>query len=314
MTKVLITGGAGFLGRELVKQLFELNYFVRVVDLLKKPSSLNVNDYIQGDLTKPNISEKSFKGIDYCIHLAAKTGGIEYYHKYPATILDGNNKLYTSVFNMAVKHKIKRIIYASSSMVYGSTNELPIIESDLGKYPSPPSAYAFSKLIGEYYCRFFWEEYGLPYTICRLFNIYGPLNQEGLVFSHVIPDLIKKVISGQYPIEILGDGNQKRSFTHVEDIARGIILAMESKKAKNEDFNFGSDKEIKILDLAELIFSYCFPRKKFKYVIKESPKMDVRRQLPVFDKAKKILNWESTKMFEKELPIIVKEFVKFLPK
>ncbi|MFH1407547.1 MAG: NAD(P)-dependent oxidoreductase [Patescibacteria group bacterium] len=302
---VLVTGGAGFLGREVVKQLVEVDYQVRVADFLKKPSKFPGNEYIKGDLTDPNVVKKSFKEVDYCIHLAAKTGGIRYYHKYPGTIIDRNNRLYSSIFEAAVKYKIKRIIYTSSSMVYGSTGEVPIRESDFGKYSCPASSYAFSKLIGEYYCRFFQEEFGLPYTICRLFNLYGPMPQDEIIFSHVIPDLAKKIISGQYPVEILGDGNQRRCFTHIEDAARGIILAMESPKAKNEDFNLGSNHEIKILDLAELIFKICYPQKKYKYVLKEGFKMDVKRQVPVLSKAKKILGWKPMKNFEEELSFII---------
>ncbi|MFC1625824.1 NAD-dependent epimerase/dehydratase family protein [Patescibacteria group bacterium] len=307
---VLVTGGAGFLGREVVKQLVEMGYRVRVVDLLKKPSKFPGNEYIKGDLTDPKIVKKSFRKIDYCIHLAAKTGGIGYYHKYPGTIINGNNRLYSSVFEAAVKYKLKRIIYTSSSLVYGSTGKFPIKEIHLGKYPSPASSYGFSKLVGEYYCRFYWEEFGLPYTICRLFNLYGPIPLDGIVFSHVIPDIAKKIISGQYPVEILGDGNQTRCFTHVEDTARGIILAMRSLKAKNEDFNLGSNQEVKILDLAKMIFKYCYPRKKFKFVLKDAYKMDVTRQTPVFEKAKKVLGWEPTKRLESELPYIIGEIKK----
>jgi nucleoside-diphosphate-sugar epimerase len=180
-------------------------------------------------------------------------------------------------------------------------------ETDLGKYPPPASAYGFSKLIGEYYCRFFEEEFGLPYTICRPFNIYGleDLPQAEVALSHVIPDLIKKITGGQYPVEILGNGNQTRCFTHVADVARGIILAMKSPKALNEDFNLGSNHETRILDLAELIFKICYPQKKFKYVLKGGFKMDVKRQTPVIDKARKILRWMPEKDLKLELPVII---------
>lgn len=304
---ILVTGGGGFLGKEIVRQLVNLGYRVRVTDLVKS-RSFPGDEYIQGDLTILDVVEKSFKGIDYCIHLAAKSGGIGYYHKYPGTIISENNKLYSSVFEAAVRHKIKRIIYTSSSMVYGSMGELPMREADFGKYPAPVSSYGFSKLVGEYYCRHFWEEFNLPYTICRPFNIYGQdLPGNEVVSSHVIPDLIKKIAGGQYPVEILGNGQQTRCFTYVADVARGIILAMQSPKAVNEAFNLGSGQETRILDLAELIFKICYPGKKFKYILKDGFEMDVKRQTPVIDKARKILGWTPEKDLALELPLIINQ-------
>lgn len=306
---ILITGGAGFLGREVVRQLVTLKYKVKVVDLLEKPKNFPKCKYIRGDIVKSNIINKAFINVDFCIHLAAKTGGIGYYHKYPASIIVGNNKLYSAVFNASVKYHIKRILYTSSSMIYGSTSDFPLRENDFGKFPPPASSYGFSKLMGEYYCRFFYEEFGLSYTICRLFNLYGPMPKEGIVFSHVIPDITKKIISGQYPVEILGDGKQTRCFTHIEDAARGIILAMRSPKAINEDFNFGSNNETKILELAKSIYKICYPNKKFEYVLKIGYGMDVRKQIPVINKAKKILGWVPIKKLERELPAIIKELI-----
>lgn len=307
--KVLVTGGSGFLGREVTKQLVDLNYDVRVVDLLKRPSSFPECEYIKGDLLNPNVLDKAFKNIDYCIHLAAKTGGIGYYNKYPGTILDGNNKLYSVVFIASVKHRIKRIIYTSSSMVYGATGNSPIKESDFGKFSSPVSSYGFSKLMGEYYCRFFYEEFGLPYTICRLFNLYGPMPKKGIAFSHVIPDLTRKIMSGQYPIEILGNGKQTRCFTHIEDAARGIISAMKSPKAKNEVFNLGSSHEVEILSLAKNIYKICYPSKRFRFVLKEGFGTDVQRQIPNINKSKSFLGWVPVKKLERELPAIIKELI-----
>lgn len=312
---ILVTGGGGFLGRELVRQLVKSGgYRIRVTDLVKS-QNFSGDDYIQGDLTNSDVAEKSFRGIDYCIHLAAKSGGIGFYHKYPATIIHGNNKLYSSVFEAAVKHKIKKIIYTSSSMVYGFT-ELPMKEEDFGKYPTPPSAYGFSKLIGEYYCRSFLEEFGLPYTICRPFNLYGPedLPQEEVAASHVIPDFIKKILNGQYPVEVLGSGKQTRCFTHVADAARGIILAIHPPKALNNDFNLGSDKETEILELARQIFKICFPKKEFKYFLKSGFKMDVQRHSPVINKAYQVLGWIPEKKLELELPFIVEQIRKQIKK
>lgn len=307
--KVLITGGAGFIGKELVNQLTQKGYKVLVADDLSKfgPKSKPDCDFIKIDLTNKNATLKIFRGIDYCIHLASKIGGIGYIHKHPATILSENNKIHSSVFEAAYVNGIKRIVYVSSSMVFESTKSYPSLEKDLVSIPPPTSAYGFSKLTGEKYCQAFYEEFGLEYVICRPFNAYG-INEmpgEEVGYAHVIPDLIKKVFSGQYPLEILGDGTQTRSFTHVSDIARGIILAMENKNAANQDFNLGTEKETRIIDLAKTIFNLCFAKKEFKVKFIPGFKYDIQKRLPSSKKAAKILSWKTEKKLKQELPEII---------
>lgn len=308
-TKVLVTGGAGFIGSEVVKQLLKKGYQVRVADDLSKLEAKVPKDcdFVKVDLTKRKVALTVMDDIDYCVHLAAKIGGIGYFHKYPATILSENNKMYSAVFEAAVAKKIRRIIYLSSSMVFESTNIFPSKESDLDKIPPPVSSYGFSKLVGEWYCQAFHDEYGLNYTIIRPFNAYG-INEapgEEVGYAHVIPDLIKKILSGQYPLELLGDGQQTRCFTHVSDIATGIIIAMESEKALNDDFNIGSEREIKMIDLAKLLWKKCGIKKEFKVKFVRGFKYDIKRRVPSSGKAKKILGWRAEKKLEKELPEII---------
>lgn len=307
-SKVIVTGGAGFIGSEVVKQLIEKGYKVRVVDDLSKKDAVvhPKAEFLKIDLTDKKATLEAFKGVDLCIHLAAKIGGIGYFHKFPATILSENNKMYSSVFEAAVANKIKRIVYLSSSMVFESTNKFPSVEVDVRKIPPPVSSYGFSKLIGEQYCVAFSEEYRLKYTICRPFNAYG-INEkpeEEVGYAHVIPDLIRKILKGQYPVEILGDGQQTRCFTHVSDIAKGIIMAMESSKAINEDFNIGSEEEIKMLDLAEMIFS-LMNTVPFKYKLVTGFKFDIKRRVPSSKKIREILGWKQEKKLEDELPVII---------
>src|SRR3989344_3635731 len=173
--KFLVTGGAGFIGSEIVRQLLDKDYIVRVADdLSKKDASVdNRAEFVKVNLTDPTKTEEVFRGIDICINAAAKIGGIGYFHKYPATILSENNKLYSSTFEAAVKSKIKRMVYISSSMVFESATSFPSREEDIEKIPPPVSSYGFSKLTGEWYCRSFWDQYRLPYSICRPFNAYG---------------------------------------------------------------------------------------------------------------------------------------------
>lgn len=307
--KVLVTGGAGFIGSEVVKQLLEKGYLVRVADdLSKKQAAIPPKcEFLKEDLTDKKAALRAMHNVDYCIHLAAKIGGIGYFHKSPATILSENNKMYSSVFEAAVAEKIKRIIYLSSSMVFESTKIFPSKETDISMIPPPVSSYGFSKLVGEWYCHAFNDEYGLKFTIIRPFNAYG-INEapgEEIGYAHVIPDLIKKILSGQYPLELLGNGKQTRCFTHVSDIARGTIIAMESKMAENEDFNIGSEKEIKMIDLAKLLWKKCKMDKPFKVKFVPGFKYDIKRRVPSSKKAKQLLNWKQKKILEKELPQII---------
>lgn len=306
--KILVTGGAGFIGSEVVRQLLEKGYKVRVADdLSKKKAKVPLNcEFLRVDLTNKKEALRAMEGVDFCIHLAAKIGGIGYFHKYPATILSENNSMYSAVFEAAVAKKIERIIYLSSSMVFESTDSFPSKEEDIEKIPPPISAYGFSKLAGEWYCKSFKDEFRLNYIIIRPFNAYG-INEapgEEVGYAHVIPDLIKKILSGQYPLELLGDGKQTRCFTHVSDIARGIILAMESRE-ENKDFNIGSEKEMKMIDLARLLWKICKVERPFKVKFVPGFKYDIKRRVPSSKRARKILGWEPLRKLEEELPMIV---------
>ncbi|MBI2018526.1 NAD-dependent epimerase/dehydratase family protein [Candidatus Daviesbacteria bacterium] len=307
--QILVTGGAGFIGSEVVRQLLEKGYHVRVADDLSKKIAYIPQraEFLKIDLTKKKAALRVMENIDCCIHLAAKIGGIGYFHKYPATILSENNKMYSAIFEAAVAKKIKRIIYLSSSMVFESTNIFPSKERDIANIPPPVSSYGFSKLVGEWYCKSFKEEFGLNYTIIRPFNAYGinELPGEEAGDTHVIPDLIKKILTEQNPLEILGSGNQTRCFTHVTDIVRGIIMAMESKEAENEDFNIGSEEEIRIKDLAKYIFEIIYKNKPLKIKFISGFKYDIKRRVPSTTKARRILGWKPEKKLERELPIII---------
>ena len=188
-------------------------------------------------------------------------------------------------------------------MVFESATNFPSKENDIEKIPPPVTAYGFSKLTGEWYCRAFWDQYKLPYSICRPFNAYGineyPQKEPG--YAHVIPDLVRKILSGQYSLELLGDGEQTRCFTHVSDVADGIITVALNAEAKNEDFNIGNDKEIKMIDLAKKIWQLMNPKKPFKVKFVTGYKFDIQRRVPDVSKAKKMLNWEPKVNFNEGL-------------
>lgn len=307
---IIVTGGCGFIGSELVRKLLEKGYKVRVVDNLSKNESKVKEGYefIKGDLTDKKVALSAFEGMDICINLAAKIGGIGYFHKYPATILSENNKIYSATFEAAVKNKLKRMVYISSSMVFESATKFPSKEEDIEKIPPPISAYGFSKLIGEKYCQSFWDEYKLPYSICRPFNAYG-INEhpgEEVGYAHVIPDLVKKILDNQYPLELLGNGNQIRCFTHISDLADGVITVMESEKAINEDFNVANPYPLKMVDLAKTLWELCDMKKPFKVKYVESFKYDIQKRVPDTSKMKRLLNWQAKKDFKEGLLEVVK--------
>lgn len=319
MKKIVVTGGLGFIGSHVVRKLIEKKYYVRILDNQSKNiiQSVNKSDSLRAatqnlvrndkhceilniDLTDTKKTEVAFSGADICINLAAKIGGIGYFHKYPANILSENNKIYSSTFEASVKNKLERMIYISSSMVFESTKKFPSSESDILKIPPPISAYGFSKLIGEEYCHAFWEQYKLPFSICRPFNAYGKneFPNEEIGYAHVIPDLIKKIIDEQYPLELLGNGKQIRCFTHVEDLADGIIAVMENRNAVNEDFNLADPRPIKMYNLAKLIWKLSGQKKKFKIKLVKSFKYDIQKRIPDVSKAEKYLGWKTKIPFE----------------
>jgi nucleoside-diphosphate-sugar epimerase len=306
---VVVTGGAGFIGSEVTRQLVERGYELRVIDDFSKPGHEAPTgvDFHQADLTQPGVASELFAGFDACVNLAAKIGGIGYFHEHPATILSENNKLYSMTFDAAVEHKLSRMVYVSSSMVFESATFFPSREEDLATTPTPLSSYGFSKLSGEWYCRAYADQFALPFSICRPFNAYG-INEipgEEVGYAHVIPDLIKKVLEGQHPLQILGDGSQTRAFTHVQDIARGVIMTLESEAAVNQDFNISSSRETTVLDLARMIFDLCATGREFDWVSVPGFTYDVKRRIPATEKARAMLGFEAEVQLEDGLQEVV---------
>ena len=160
----------------------------------------------------------------------------------------------------------------------------------------PLSAYGFSKLTGEVYCRAAHDEHGLPFTICRPFNAYGPGEvpdaEPGI--AHAVPDLIEKVLSGQRPLQIFGSGEQTRTLTHVDDIADGIVTAMGSPAGLNEDFNISASREMTVAEIARVIWEACGEDPE-QFELEHLPtfQVDVQRRWPSVEKARELLGWES---------------------
>ncbi len=163
-----------------------------------------------GNLLLLDEARHAVDGCSHVIHLAAIVGGIANFHRLPHTLLEVNNGLYNAVFRAALDVEVERLVYVSSSMVFERAFEFPTRESHLAACPAPHSAYGFSKLAGEVYCRALHDEHGLPYTICRPFNAYGPgeMPEDEPGIAHMVPDLIRKVLSGRARCRSSGRGRR----------------------------------------------------------------------------------------------------------
>ena len=298
MKRVLVTGGAGTIGAAVVRRLLgDPDWEVRVSDQREAPGWMREGCEVhRGDLRDLASARAATQGCTHVIHLAAIVGGIGNFHKLPHTLTEVNNALYNGVVRAALDHAIERFVYVSSSMVFERATEYPTTEEHIWQTPMPKSAYGFSKLTGEVYCRAAHDEHGLPFTICRPFNAYGPgeVPEDEPGIAHMVPDVIKKVLSGQKPLQIFGDGTQTRTLTHIDDIADGIVTAMASPKGLNEDFNISASDERTVAELARVIWEECGEDPE-AFELEHLPtfEVDVVRRWPDVSKAKRLLGWEA---------------------
>jgi UDP-glucose 4-epimerase len=298
MNRVLVTGGAGTIGAAVVRRLLgDAAYEVRVSDQREAPHWMREGCEVRtGDLRDLNEARAAMAGCSHVIHLAAIVGGIANFHKLPHTLTEVNNALYNSVVRAALDRDVERFVYVSSSMVFERAETFPTPEEYLVDCPVPRSAYGFSKLTGEVYCRAAHDEHGLPYTICRPFNAYGPgeMPDDEPGIAHAVPDLIRKALTGRAPLEIFGSGEQTRTLTHVDDIAAGIATAMASPAGLNEDFNISASRELTVAEIARIVWEACGnDPAAFELAHLPSFEVDVQRRWPSVEKARRLLGWEA---------------------
>ena len=305
MNRVLVTGGAGTIGAAVVRRLLrDPGFEVRVSDQRAAPGWMREGCEIhRGDLRELKQARAATRGCSHVIHLAAIVGGIANFHKLPHTLTEVNNALYNAVVRAALDHSVEPFLYVSSSMVFERATQYPTREDHILDCPIPRSAYGFSKLTGEVYVKAAHAEHGLPYTICRPFNAYGPgeAPDEEPGIAHMVPDVIKKCLALEpgAPLAIFGDGTQTRTLTHIDDIADGIVTALGSPAALHEDFNVSAADERTVAELAGVIWAACgLDPGAFRLEHLPSFEVDVVRRWPDVSKAKERLGWEAQILLE----------------
>src|SRR5579862_9828177 len=277
MQKVLISGSAGFIGGYVVEELLAKGYAVVGVDNFSKYGKVaksydgNPNyRLVEGDCRDVELMTDLLKDCEHFIAGAAMIGGISYFHTYAYDLLATNERIIAASCDAAIKAqragKLRKVTYLSSSMVFESADSWPSYEGQQREVPPPLSSYGFQKLAVEYFAHAAWDQYKLPYTIARPFNCVGigesrALGDEEiysgnvkLAMSHVVPDLVQKIYKGQDPLHVLGSGTQVRHYTYAGDLAKGIVTAMESPVALNDDFNLSTCESTTVLTLAEKIW------------------------------------------------------------
>jgi nucleoside-diphosphate-sugar epimerase len=326
--KILVTGSAGFIGGYLVEELLQAGHEVTGLDNFSKYGPLKQHSlghpryrFVQGDAKDRALLDEVMRGADQVVAGAARIGGISYFHEFAYDLLAENERLTAAIFDAAVAaHKrgtLKKINVISSSMVFENASVWPTPEGEQQRCPPPSSTYGFQKLATEYYAKGAWEQYGLPYTIVRPFNCVGVGERRALcerevlsgnvklAMSHVVPDLIQKVLKGQDPLHLLGDGSQVRHYTYGGELARGIRLCIEKPEAVNEDFNLSTAESTTVLRLARLIWDKLRPGVPFRYVCDEPYRYDVQKRVPSVDKAERVLGFRATMPLSEILDIVI---------
>jgi nucleoside-diphosphate-sugar epimerase len=327
--RVLVTGAAGFICGYLVPDLLEHGHEVIGVDNFSKYGRLTKSydrdpgyRFVEGDAKDVALLTDLAGECDQVVAAAAMIGGISYFHEFAYDLIAENERILAATFDAAIAAhragRLERIVVLSSSMVYESATVFPTPEGAQLTSPPPISTYGFQKLASEYFAKGALEQYELPYTILRPFNCVGIGERRAvrdtdvmsgnvkLALSHVVPDLVLKVLKGQDPLHILGDGHQVRHYTYGGDLARGIRLAMESPAAVNDDFNLSTAASTTVLELAESIWRKVNgPDLPFRYVSDPPFEHDVQMRVPDVRKAQAVLGFEATTTLDEMLDEVI---------
>jgi UDP-glucose 4-epimerase len=321
VVKVLVTGSAGFIAGYLVQELLDRGNEVIGVDNFSKYGPVEKSyqrhpgyTFVEGDAKDADLLRHWAHQCDHFVAGAAKIGGITYFHEYAYDLLAENERILAATFDAALAAfragRLQKITVLSSSMVFENATVFPTPEGHERECPPPSSTYGFQKLACEYFARGAWEQYRLPFTICRPFNCVGvgerralgdrdvPSGNIKLAMSHVVPDLVQKVLKGQDPLHLLGSGGQVRCYTYGGDLARGIADAVFHPAALNDDFNLSTSNSTTVLELAEAIWAGIHGRgpgaRPFRFTSDPPYPNDVQQRVPDVSKAKRVLGFEAT--------------------
>jgi UDP-glucose 4-epimerase len=326
--KVLVSGSAGFIGGYVVEELLERGYEVVGLDNFSKYGKVtkSYDDHpsytlVEGDARDVDLLTKLLSDCEHFIAGAALIGGISYFHAYAYDLLATNERIMAAQCDAAIAAhrdgRLKKVTYLSSSMVFESTQQWPSVEGDERKVPPPLSSYGFQKLAVEYFAKAAWDQYQLPYTIVRPFNCVGigegralgdvevASGNVKLAMSHVVPDIVQKIVKGQDPLHILGHGDQVRHYTYGGDLAKGIVTCMESDAAINEDFNISTAESTTVTELAAIIWRKINGDAPLTLIHDEAFEHDVQKRVPSVDKAKQVLGLECTTTLEDMLDEVI---------
>jgi nucleoside-diphosphate-sugar epimerase len=327
--KVLVTGSSGFIAGYLVEELLRQGHDVVGIDNFSKYGRIEKSyqnhpayRFVEGDARDVDLLTECALECDHFVAAAARIGGITYFHHYAYDLLAENERITAASFDAALtafrEGRLQKITVISSSMVFENATVFPTPEGHERHCPPPSSTYGFQKLACEYFCRGAWEQYQLPYTICRPFNCVGigerralgdhdvPSGNIRLAMSHVVPDLVQKVLKGQDPLHVLGSGEQTRSYSYGGDLARGIVLALLHPAARNEEFNLSTPVATTVLDLARMIWRKVHgPDRPLRHVCDPPLEHDVQTRIPDTRKANDVLGFTATTRLEEVLDEVI---------
>ena len=295
MSKVLITGGAGFIGSNLTEAVLQRGHSVRVLDDFSTGKRENLIfgkaypslEIIEGDLRDLSSCRKAVQGMEYVFHQGALPS-VQRSVEDPETSHAVNVGGTLNILLAAREKGVKRVMYAASSSVYGDTPTLPKHEE---MPPNPLSPYALQKYIGEQYCRLFYQLYGLETVSLRYFNIFGPKQDPNSLYSAVIPKFIDALLQGSPPT-IYGDGEQSRDFTFIENVVQANLLAMSAAHLHGEAINIACGKRISLNQLLSVLKEILGSKQSPRY--QEMRKGDVKHSLADIRRGKEIINYEPT--------------------
>src|SRR6266542_1032282 len=326
---VLVTGSSGFIGGYVVAELLRRGHSVVGLDNFSKYGKVSKSydedpryRLVEGDARDTALMRRLASEADHLVAGAAMIGGISYFHTYAYDLLAANERIIASTCDAAIaahqSGRLRKVTYLSSSRVFESATDWPSAEGQERRIPPPLSSYGFQKLGVEYFARAAHEQYGVPYTIVRPFNCVGigECRAAGdtevlsgnvkLAMSHVVPDLVQKVLKGQDPLHILGDGSQVRHYTYGGDLAHGIRLAMESEQALNEDFNLSTARSTTVRELAEIVWRKVHGPDRPLQLVSDPPyEHDVQMRVPDVRKAREVLGFEATTSLEDVLDEVI---------